>query len=422
MEYLYNQISNSIFWGLNGDADKSILKITKDYKTLLILDFIAENQTYQEECMFTIEYFLEQYELSKNANSSNLKDIKKILTTLEELNLIKCINGEDLSKVTLKKFIVLDIRNLIEVKDGGKINYFQLYRNDKEDILAYAKEKIDNVKLLNFYCYLRSRIHWHVGKNSTANMEGGRAQVCFPSYETIKRDLKIEDRTITKYIEILDKDLDLIKVANAGLYYLKNDKNKIMRESTNIYTMTDIIAWDAELKEGIKQYKYKYKDERVFTNSRKYKNNNKKANGYVARIGYLEKEGKATEKQIEKKNSLLESIENGNTEKIEKEINEMQEEKKVVEKAVEIKSKNDDAVDRAIKQYKKQELERNKIKNKQNDDDDDMSEFEEFLNDSKDEIIDFAKIKEESKKLNAQIEKRRNEKISMEEINKMFGC
>ncbi|SDL32251.1 hypothetical protein SAMN05216497_11930 [Clostridium cochlearium] len=419
MEYIYNQISNSIFWGLNGDADKSILKITKDYKTLLILDFIAENQTYQEQCMFTIEYFLEQYGLSKNANSSNFKDVKKILTTLEELKLIRCVNGEDLSKVSLKKFIVLDIRNLIEVKNGGKINYFQLYRNDKEDILAYDKEKIDNVKLLNFYCYLRSRIHWHTNKTSTANMTGGRAQVCFPSYETIKRDLKIEDRTITKYIEILDKDLNLIKVANPGLYCLKNDKNKITRESPNIYTMTDIIAWDAELKEGIKQYKYKYKDERVFTNSRKYKNNNKKANGYVARIEYLEQQGKATEKQIEKKNSLVESIENADTEKIEKEINEMQEEKKVVGSTDTPKSKNGDAVDRAIKQYKKQELERNKIKNKN---DDDFAEFEEFFKDDKKEIIDFAKIKEESKKLNEQIEKRRNEKITMEEINKMFGC
>ena len=417
MEYLYNQISNSIFWGLNGDADKSIFKITKDYKTLLVLDFIAENQTYQEQCMFTIEYFLEQYELSKNANSSNFKDIKKILTTLEELKLIRCVNGEDLTKVTLKKFIVLDIRNLIEVKNGGKINYFQLYRNDKEDILAYDKEKIDNVKLLNFYCYLRSRIHWHVGKNSTANMEGGRAQVCFPSYETIKRDLKIEDRTITKYIGILDKDLNLIKIANPGLYYNKNDKNKITRESPNIYTMTDIIAWDAELTQGIKQYKYKYKDERVFTNSRKYKNNNKKANGYVARIKHLEQQGKATEKQIQKKNSLLESIKNGNTEKIEKEINEMQEEK-VVGSTNAQKSKNADAVDRAIKQYQKQELERNKIKNKQNDD---FAEFEEFLKDDKKEIIDFAKIKEESKKLNEKIEKRRNEKITMEEINRIWG-
>ncbi|MBV1819043.1 coiled-coil domain-containing protein [Clostridium cochlearium] len=422
MEYLYNQISNSIFWGLGGDADKSILKITKDYKTLLILDFIAENQTYQEECMFTIEYFLEQYELSKNANSSNLKDIKKILTTLENLKLIKCINGEDLSKVSLKKFIVLDIRNLIEVKNGGKINYFQLYRNDKEDILSYNKEKIDNVKLLNFYCYLRSRIHWHVGKNSTVNMEGGRAQVCFPSYQTITRDLGIKDRTITKYIEILDKDLNLIKVANAGLYYNSHDKNKIMRESNNIYTMTDIVAWDAELTQAIKQYKYKYKGERVFTNSRKYKNNNKKANGYVARIKHLEQQGKATEKQIEKKNSLLESIENADTEKIEKEINEMQEEKKVVGSTDTPNSKNNDAVDRAIQQYKKQELERNKIKSKN---DDDFAEFDELLNeleDSKDEVIDFAKIKEESKKLNEKIEKRRNEKITMEEINRMFGC
>jgi len=369
--------------------------------------------------MFTIEYFLEQYGLSKNANSNNLKDIRKILATLEELKLIKCTNGEDLSKVSLKKFIVLDIRNIIKTKEGGKINYFQLYQNEKEDILNYSKEKIDNVKLLNFYCYLRSRIHWHTNKTSTANMTGGKAQVCYPPYETITRDLKINNKTITKYIKILENDLKLIAIANAGLYYNKNDKNKIMRESTNIYTMTEIRAWDAELTQGIKQCKYHFQNKRVYTNSRKYKNNNKKANGYIGAIKQLESLGKATEKQIERKDSLLESIENGNIEKIEKEINEMQEEKKVEEKAVEIKSKNDDAVDRAIKQYKKQELERNKIKSKN--DDDDMSEFDEFLNDSKDEKIDFAKIKEESKKLNEKITKRRNEKISMEEINKMFG-
>ncbi|CDI50388.1 hypothetical protein BN906_02404 [Clostridium tetani 12124569] len=300
-----------------------------------------------------------------------------------------------------------------------KVKYFQLYQDHKEDILNYSKEKIDNVKLLNFYCYLRSRIYLHIGKNSTANMEGGRAQVCFPSYETIKRDLGIKDRTITKYIEILDKDLNLIKIANAGLYYLKNDKNKIMRESTNIYTMTDIIAWDAELTQGIKQYKYKYKDERVFTNSRKYKNNNKKANGYVARIEYLEQQGKATEKQIEKKDSLLESIENADTEKIEKEVKQMQEEKKVVEKA-----KQQMQEKTQVKKIKEKNISLSNIV-KKNNNDDDMSDFEEFFNERKDdkkEIVDFAKIKEESKKLNEKIEKRRNKKIEIEMINKMFGC
>ncbi|MCR1971661.1 hypothetical protein [Clostridium cochlearium] len=82
------------------------------------------------------------------------------------------------------------------------------------------------------------------------------------------------------------------------------------------------------------------------------------------------------------------------------------------------KSKNDNATDRAIQQYQK--LERNKIKSKN---DDDFAEFEEFLDefeDDKKEVIDFAKIKEESKKLNAQIEKRRNEKITMEEINRIW--
>lgn len=424
MEHLYTQITNLIFYGLNEDDKKSIFKITKDYKTLQVINFLTENKTVKEECMFTIEYLTQQIGYSiKDSKSKIIKDVKKILATLEELKLIKCTNGEDLSKVTLKKFIVLDISNLITTKDGEKIKYFQLYQKDKEKILKYDKEKIDNVKLLNYYCYLRSRMYWHKNKWDTYIATGGKAQVCYPTYETINRDLKLTDATITKYNKILDVDLNLIKIANPGLYHNKNDKNKITRESPNIYTMTEIQTWDHELKEGIKQYWYYYKDKRVKVKGGTYKNNNKKANGYVARIKHLEKQGKATEKQIEKKNSLLESIKNADTEKIEKEINKMQEEKKVVGLTDTQKSKNNDAVDRAIKQYKKQELERNKIKSKN--DDDDMSEFEELLDefeDDKKEIIDFAKIKEESKKLNEKITKRRNEKITMEEINRMFRC
>lgn len=421
MEIIYNQITNSIFYGLGGDDKKSVFKITKDYKTLQILDWIAENQTYQDECMFTLEYLTQQIGYSiKDSKSKIIKDIRKILATLEELKLIKCTNGEDLGKVAFKKFIVLDVRKIIEKKGVEKVNYFQLYQNDKEDILNYSKEKIDNVKLLNYYCYLRSRMYWHTGKMETEMFTGGRAQVCFPSYETITRDTLIDNRTITKYNKILEKDLNLIAIGNPGKYYMAKDKNKITYESPNIYTMQEILSYDHELKEGIKQYWFHYKDERVKAGKHIKNNKMKKANGYVTRIGYLEKQGKATEKQIEKKNSLQESIENADTEKIEKEVKQMQEEKKVEEKVVGStdtpNNKNDDAVDRAIKQYKKQELQRNKIN------DDDFAEFEEFLEDDKDEVIDFAKIKEESKKLNAQIEKRRNEKITMEEINRMFGC
>ena len=48
----------------------------------------------------------------------------------------------------------------------------------------------------------------------------------------------------------------------------------------------------------------------VFLNTREYKDNNKKINGYIARINQLEKEGKATKRQINKRDKLMNEREN----------------------------------------------------------------------------------------------------------------
>ncbi|WP_162267618.1 hypothetical protein, partial [Clostridium botulinum] len=83
-----------------------------------------------------------------------------------------------------------------------------------------------------------------------------------------------------------------------------------VRESPNIYTLwtKNQDEWKNNLKEGIKFYKKIHEDERVFKNTRQYQNNNKKINGYIARVEYLEREGKATEEQIQKKNEYKKSV------------------------------------------------------------------------------------------------------------------
>ena len=65
-------------------------------------------------------------------------------------------------------------------------------------------------------------------------------------------------------------------------------------------------TWYWSLKESMDSYKKEMKNEGyVFVNTREYKDNNKKTNGYIARITQLEKLGKASKEQISKRDELL---------------------------------------------------------------------------------------------------------------------
>ena len=138
---------------------------------------------------------------------------------------------------------------------------------------------------------------------------GGRAEVAFPSFKTINEDLGITDDSIDKYNKILIA-LDLIRIASAGNWYLKDDPNHILKDSCNIYALfIDEETTNLNLKEGVKYWKkLDINSNKIFTDSKEYKNNNKKLNGELGSIIKKEKHGTVTEKDIVRKNEILYSI------------------------------------------------------------------------------------------------------------------
>ncbi|MCR1933879.1 hypothetical protein NSA27_04075 [Clostridium tepidum] len=309
MENYFSKLPNQLFYTYDNDIiDKSILEqCNYDYKVLLVLDYLYTNTNRKDITMFTLEDMVISCGFKVDNHKGKINDkFKDILVKLQESKII--VTDTDLSKIKSKELIKCKIDIFEKDDNDNDIKFIQLFDSEKDKILNYDKEKIDNLKMLYYYCYLKSRM-FKRAKNDDIAKSGGRSEICYPSYKTINFDLKLTDETISKYNNIL-VELNLIRIENAGLFYYANDKNKVVRESTNIYTLytKQQDEWQNNLKEGIKFYKKQYEDERFFLNTRQYKNNNKKINGYISRIEHLEKEGKATEEQIQKKNEYKKSI------------------------------------------------------------------------------------------------------------------
>ena len=248
------------------------------------------------------------YKINKNKGKIN-EQIKNILMELQYNEIIKC--DKDISKINYNDLIKCTY-NGIEINDNGDYTKFTMISSGIIDyILKFNKIKIDNVALLFYYCYLCSRIYKSSNEHGKSYIHNGKAEECHPSYKTITKDIDIKPDTIKKYNDIL-VDMNLIRIGNCGLCYNKGDENNV-RESPNFYVLTedkDTIVesensiWHWNLKEGMKAYK-KANPNMVFLDTREYKDNNKKVNGYISRITQLEKEDKATKKQIKKRDKLL---------------------------------------------------------------------------------------------------------------------
>lgn len=294
-------LPNQLFYGVN--EKESYYQQHKDYKLLCVMDYLYINTNRKGISMFTLENMIVESGFKVDVHKGrSIDQFKEILKFLQFNRLIDIeTNIDDLKK---NDFTTCTYRGIEKNKDGNNICFTMLKNEDKEKILSYKDKNIDNLKLLFYFSYLNSRMY---KRSLDGNIEcvGGHAEVCYPSYKTISDDIGIKDDTIKQYNDIL-VGLDLIAIGNIGLYYNVNDKNKIVKESPNFYALCN-GKQDSELEYAMQMYIDKHKDFH-FIKSREYKNNNRKVNGYIARIGQLEKEGKATKEQIEKKNSLIESV------------------------------------------------------------------------------------------------------------------
>ena len=311
----YSIISNNLFY-IKEDA--GLIKSFND-KLLLVCDYLYTNTNRQDISIFSLSDIVSTYNFKDNyRTNSQFKNIfiemvnKKYITILskDKDNKIIDVNNIKLNDIIRCKF------NLLEKKDNKYIKFIQLFDDEKQKILNYkdADNKVDNVKLLVYYCYLKCRMYKRSNEDGDMIEFGGKTETCYPSFKRIANDINITENAIKKYNDILIK-LDLIRVGNAGLYYFKSDSNKKLYESNNVYTL--LIDNDEEtaqnnLKESVKLYKLEHKEDRVFVNKKHYSINNRKINGYKGRIKYLINNNKATTEQIQQYNEILKNEKNIN--------------------------------------------------------------------------------------------------------------
>lgn len=300
----YSIISNSLFYI---KENQGLVKSFNNDKLLLICDYLYTNTNRQGISIFILSDIITTYGFKPNSSKGKINDqFKSIMIEMVKKKYITILSKDiDIKNIKLNDLIKCKF-NFVEKKDDKYIKFIQLFDDEKQKILNYSDEKIDNVKLLAYYCYLKARMYKRA-KDDKMEIYGGKAETCYPSYNRIMQDINITENAINKYNNILVR-LNLIRVGNAGLYYLKSDSNKKLYESSNVYTLLvngDEATAQNNLKESIKLFKLEHEEDRVFTGNRKYKNNNRKINGYKGRIKYLMEQGKASDEQIEKYNKII---------------------------------------------------------------------------------------------------------------------
>lgn len=297
----YVKIPNKLFYTTK-EGERSILKHTNfNDKTLLILDYLYIHTNRRNIIKFTLENMITEcgFVCSTKKNETNYQ-FKEILSILHKIGVIEY--DKDFNSVSPKELISCSLS--IDLDN----NYTQLYDNEKEKIFDQTIDKVNNLKLLIYYCYLKCRMYKRT-EGDQIQVSGGRSEIAYPSFKLINEELGITDDSIDKYNKIL-VDLDLIRISSAGNWYYKDDVNKSLKDSCNIYALfEDEETTKHNLKEGVKFWKkLDINKNKVFTNSKEYKNNNKRLNGELGSIIKKEKYGKATAKDIARKNEILNSI------------------------------------------------------------------------------------------------------------------
>lgn len=291
---MFSKLTKKLFY--NYDKEKSnegLIKMIDDIKVVLVMDYIYLNTGLNGICNTMLEHMIIEcgYTPNSDKNKTNVQ-FRNILDKLKRINIIE--TEYDLLNIKPKQFFTLKLNMTMDN------NFIQLFDTEKEIILNQTIKQIDNVKLIVYYCYIKAAMYKRKEKEHL--YIGGKPEVCYFGYKDVNNNLGLSASSIKIYNDIL-VELNLIRIDNAGLWYYSNDINKKPCESNNIYAFFK-DGWEDEIKEGILRYR-KMKNDRVFLNTRKYKKNNKSNNGYISRIKELEKEGKASTLQINRKNKLI---------------------------------------------------------------------------------------------------------------------
>lgn len=241
----YTEIPNIFVQSNNNNP--SILKLLDNNKSIAFLKVIQDCSLIRETSVFNIEFILSKCGLTQR--TSNIKMVRDFLSSMIKLNLIDLF-GEDPNTLKTSKMIECKL-NIFELdEDGNKKGYFKLLDSEWDAIINYQGDA-DRFNLLNVFCSIKSRMYY--AKNPGLD----RQQVAFPTYLNICDSSNIlSEKSLSKYLDVLKNDLDLIAVGNAGDMM----KDNHYFTANNVYTLKSINNWKNELRNGIDSFRTLYEE------------------------------------------------------------------------------------------------------------------------------------------------------------------
>lgn len=272
-----------------------------NYKLTIVLDYLQINKNLLGYTSFSIEDIILSYGYKPDAHKGKINEqILDIIKYLADKQLVTDFNV-DINNIKSNTFIKCKYNSAETCI--AIMNYDWVYK------IINNTEKIDVSKMLTYLAYLCARMYKNP-KGTDVARDGGKYEVCYPSMKKITSEIGINNNTLDKYNAWLMEN-KIIKYKNIGNYYNVTDKNRVVKQGSNIYTIYDNNA-DTNLIEGIKQYKEKYKQDRVYVTDKVKKkvSSKRQISNTINRINVLEQKGQATDEQIKKRNEIIENIEN----------------------------------------------------------------------------------------------------------------
>ena len=287
--------------------EKSILEcLDYEYKSILVLEHLIKSLSLSDGLSrFSIENIIESCGYKPDNHKGRTNDIfKGILSNFEKLGIIK--SSFDLSSIKPKEYLEVGLN--IDLDDRFVI------------VLPEEKEKlktvngIDYAQIFTYYYYIKSRVYKRSKEDGLAVANGGRYESCFVSFRKIHDDLKITDKTIVKYNNILT-ELNLIRYKNFGTYYYSYDSYKTVQLSPNFYTLFNGDEEEASrnLQEGFDWFECQdINKDKVFTMTG-LTVDNRSVGGKLGALNKKEKKGKITEEELIEKKKLEDYISDSNS-------------------------------------------------------------------------------------------------------------
>ena len=264
--------------------NKSLLKKIGDEKALLILHNLNILVNRRNYVLLTVEGLIKICGYSINDRTK--KQFKEILFKFKEE---KLIDFKEKNFKTNESIII----TIIDIED----KFFTATDEEIDLIEEYSSSQKEFLNLVKLYFYLKARTYKKPKEDEY--VDGGKAEVCYPSYKLIAEELGIGQNSIVKCIKRL-KDLGLIDYKNAGQMYKSDDIKKIKKECSNIYVIKNISQCNCEyeLREGLKQYKQAMRNKGYVVESNKLEVNKKKLGGHITQLKRKRTRGTITEEEL----------------------------------------------------------------------------------------------------------------------------